>query len=272
MQELQFQVVIDKSLDSDVKGVVAFGDFESSDGSAAIYPVDGIEAFFNDLILGKPFPLVFATRRLETLGTFVAVSLFLHRDLALHPGVPGVVAAVRLFDVYKVSGLAHVDRDLARFFRFLTAYLNTPPQDKAAQQQALATAVGWLRAYVLEGRLPSMPAERELPRILDRGTDGFVVASCSHSDLVLGWEELYRQGFLRGILMQSVGRDRWRMLGARKSAYLAFDVVKAAAVLNEAEGAMGEPPQWYSDGLWLVGPEEGTLLLPSAVIRLLLMV
>jgi hypothetical protein len=61
------------------------------------------------------------------------------------------------------------------------------------------------------------------------------------------------------------------VLVARKSSFLAFDLQKAAEILNEAERAMGEP-EWVTDGLWLEGPPKGTRLLVSAITKVLVRV
>lgn len=263
MEELRLQVVLDKDLESTIEGAVGFGDFKGE----AVYSVYEAHLFYRDLILGRPLPLVLVARNLETMGVLLSITLFLHRDLALNPAIPGLLSAINLMDIHGTAGLAHVDRDLAKFLKFVRSYLaNT--QDKV--QDALATAVGFLRAYVLDGRVPALPPDREPPRVVDRGTDGFVLATSQHSDLLLGWEELYREGFLRGVLMHQEGEDRWHVLAARKSPYLSFDLQKAAILLNEAEAAMGEPEEWVADEHWLRGPGWGTLILPSALLQVFL--
>ncbi len=271
MEELRLQVVLDKNIESEVEGVVAFGDFqpkvESENLLTALYRDHQVHLFYRDLILGRPLPLVLVARNLENMGVLLAITLFLHRDLAINPAVPGLLSAVNLMDAHGVAGLAHVDRDLAKFLKFVRAYL-TQTHDKV--QDALGTAVGFLHAYVTDGRLPSLPPEPEPPRIVDRGTDGFVFATSQHSELLLGWEELYRQGFLRGVLMHQEGGDRWHVLAARKSFYLSFDLQKGANLLNEVEAALGEPQDWVTDGYWLRGPEEGTMILPSALLQVFL--
>lgn len=271
MQELKLQIVIDESLDSEVEGVVALGDFtpKGDNPLTAVYSVDDLHIFYRDLVFGRPFPLVLVTRSLSNMGQLLAVILFLHRDLAIHPGIPGLIAAVNLMDGYGTVGLAHVDRDLSRFLKLAQAAL-LKASDRATQQAVLETVVGWVRAYVLEGAYPALPPLPEPPRVVDRGTDGFVFAVSTHKDLVVGWEELYRQGFLRGVLMQQAADDRWNVLAARKSPYLSFDLKKAASILNEAEGAMGEERGWSTDGFWLKSPSEGTLILPSALLQVFL--
>lgn len=268
MEELKFQVVLDRNINSKVSGVLAFGDFTTEDKAAAVYSVDGLASFFRDLILGRPYPLVFVARGIDNLGTLTALTLFLYRDLAINPATPGFIASVTLVDGLGTSGLAHLDRDASRFLRFIRSFLQATPEKNT--QEALATVVGWIRAYILSGALPALPPAIPEPRIIDRGTDGFVFASTSHPDLLLGWEELFRQGFLRGALLQKVELDRWRVLCARKSFYLTFDLKKVASALNQAEEAMAEPAEWETDGLWLRGPEKGSLVLPSALLNVLL--
>jgi hypothetical protein len=268
MSDLSFQVVLDRNVDSKVSGVIAFGDFTSEDPTTAIYGLGDLAIFFRDLILGRSFPLVFVARGIDNLGVLTAIALFLHRDLAISSNTPGFLAAVTLVDGLGVPGLAHVDRDLSRFLRFLRSYLKAAPSNEA--QKALATAVGWIRSFILTGELPSLPFSVNEPRIIERGTDGFVFASTDHPDLSGGWEELYRMGFLRGALLSKVNTERWIVLCARKSHYLSFDLSKVASALNQAEEAMAEPPEWETDGLWLKGPEKGTLILPSVLLKVLL--
>lgn len=269
VEELRLQVVLDKELESLIEGVVAFGDFKPKGDNpfTAIYSVDGAHSFYSDLILGRPLPLVLVIRNVETMGVLLSVALFLHRELALNPAIPGMLAAVNLMDTHGVRGLAHVDRDLAKFLKFVRAYL---VNYTGKVQEALGTAVGFLRSYLLEGRIPALPPEPEPPRPVHLGTDGFVFATGTHPDLFTGWEELYREGFLRGVLMHQKGEDRWHVLAARKSPYLSFDLQKAASLLNEAEAAMGEPQGWQTDEYWLQGPEDGTLILPSVLLQVFL--
>lgn len=271
-KELRFEVTINSDLDSDVEGVVAFGDFTSPKGTAVIYPDSGesLTSFYADLILGRPFPLSLVMRKVGSVGKLVAVALFLHRDLALHPKMLALVAATDLVDRFQVGGLAHVEPDLARFFKFITAYI--PPDLSLTQQKSrLVTVVAWIREYVLEDRLPSLPPATPDPVIFDVGTNGFVLAE-ARSSLEDAWIELYRKGYLRGAVFSSDKDGRRTVLAARKSHFLAFNLKRAAEVLNEAEAAMGEPPGWTVNGLWLTGPERGTFLPVSAVTKVLIRV
>lgn len=268
MPDLSFHVVLDPKLGNRIEGAVAFGDFETHP-QAAVYPSDGLLAFHRDLILGRALPLVFVTRGLHNLGVAAAITLFLHRDLALHPNLPGFLYGVDLADRYGVSGHSHLDRDLSRFFRLVKGVL-AASKGKTAQKEALDTVVGWVHEYVIDGGLPGLPPEAQPPRILDRGTDGFVLAT-SESDFEWAWEELFRMGHLRGLLTAPMSErpNHWVYLGARKSPFLAMDLHKAAEILNQGEEQLGDEARWRSDGMWLFGPKEGTLLPPASVVSIL---
>lgn len=272
MEELRFEVVIDPDVDPKVENVVAFGEFTSPEQTAVIYPDDPalLVNFYSDLILGRPFPLTLVTRIVNTIGKIVSLALFLHRDLAIHPRMTSLVAAATLVDQLRLVGLAHIDPDLARFFKFLVSYM-PPGLSKDQQKDKLVTVVGWVREYILEDRLPSLPRSSPPPVVFDIGTNGFVLAH-TKSSMEDGWIELYRQGYLRGALFGSDREGRRAVLAARKSPFLSFDLKKAAEILNETERAMGEPPGWATDGLWMEGPPNGTLLLISAITSVLVRV
>lgn len=273
MEELRLDVVIDPKLERGVQDAVAFGDFVLVEGNhiGVVYPELGLPQLFTDLILGRPLPLTFVTRGIHSVGALVAVALFLHRDLAIHPRMPSMVMAATLVEQFGHAGLAHIDRDLARFFQLLREYL-PPKLTRQEQQQKLQTAVGWIRQYVLEEALPGLGSEAPPPRVLDWGTDGFVVAEMPDRRLEDGWIELFRQGHLRGVLIGPERQDRRLVLAARKSAYVGFDLARAAVVLNEAEQAMGEEPTWEATELWLGGPSKGTLIPVSGLLDVFLRV
>ena len=273
MEELRFKVVIDDSLPVQLdEPAVALGSFEPSD-KILVYPSDaegfGLRQFYSDLILGRPLPLRLVTREVEDVDDAFTLALFLDRKLAIHPTTPAVIAALDLARCGP-AGLAHVDRDLARFISFSRSYLG----EKAGREERIKTVIEWLRQYVVEGVFPSLPPEPKPPRVLDVGTNGFVLAeAASGADLVDGWVELYRLGHLRGMLFGAASPEGQRLaLGARKSSFVAMGLEKAAGVLNEAERAMGELPGWVADSLWLWGPQEGTLLLPTHIIEVLVRV
>lgn len=280
MDEVQFQVIVDPELGREVAGVIAFGDFElKADAEAGvIYPSSGLVGFYNDLILGRPFPLVLAMRGIHTVGHLLIVTLFLHRDLALHPRTASLVAEVELVDRLRIAGLAHIDPDLCRFFKLLANFL-PPKLGRKKQQERLETAAEWLREYIVEGRCPALPPELPAPTVLDTGSGGFVVAETQlRKGMVAmpvaalddGWISLFRQGFLWGLLCTPARDGRRRVLGGRKSAFVPLGLGQVASNLNEAESAMGEPPEWVADESWLQGPKGGTLLPIEAIVKVLI--
>jgi hypothetical protein len=208
-----------------------------------------LPALFEDLILGRPLPLTLATRSLQDVDTLVAITLFLHRDLAIHPATPKLVYTVDFLHRLGLPALAHIDVADARFFASLRAHF---PEGLSQHETAsrLASAVDWLREYVLNGTIPVVGPEPTPVTILNQGDNGLVVAKTS-GDLWDGWVDLYSLGFLRGILISEGGRKR--VLAARKSLHIAFDLPRAEGLLNYLEKSAGQAPGWQvtNDGLWL---------------------
>lgn len=260
---MELRVTVDPDLPKVLtEPAVGFGPFESTRAGVVVYgPAPGATALsrlYVDLICGRPLPLTFVTRSVGTLETVVAAALFLDRELCLHPGTAGLVAAVELASQLQEGGLAHVGRDLARLFLLIDGYLCSRQADKAEQGRRLEQAVGWLRGYVLEGSLPSLPRAPEPPSILDRGTNGFVLATTGAS-LVDAVVELYRLGHLRGVVFRpTAGGDR--VLAFRKSPHVRFDLQGAEAHLNAAEARMGALRRWKLERFLLAGPPQGTLI------------
>ncbi len=156
-----------------------------------------LTSFFEDLILGRPMPLVFATPGINGLDTLVALSLFLHRDMAIAPSMAGFVADVDLVHRRGLALLGHVEEARGRFFRLLSGYIS-PGLSKRELGERLGTAVAWIRAYVMTGELPDLGRSWPSVDVLKVGTGGFVLAESAGS-LLEGWVALYRQGFLKGV-------------------------------------------------------------------------
>ncbi len=278
MPELQLHVTIDPDLPTicSDEALVINSRGEVTHSEAVVYPQDyPLLPFFHDLIQGRPFPL---TLKMKHLGpqNILIVALFLQRDLAVEPSMASLVMAADLVDRFGLSGMAHIDREFADFFFLWGKYLPVSSLHTRDAQARLVTVLGWIRQYVKGGRLPSalLPSSSNIPRILDSGTNGFVVAEASmtRSDNLLDcWVELYRMGYLCGILFGQLDGDRRVMMGAKRSPYVSLNLVKAAEILNEAELAMGELPEWgVEQDLGLLSPPSGTLLAPSMVIEVLL--
>jgi len=283
---IEFRVVIEPSLEVIVPDAISFETgaslAEATDPNLFVYEHHGagfdarspgaLPRFFEDLVMGRALPLTFATPRLRDVDVLFALTLFLHRDLAIHPSTPGVIASVDMAHRLGEPFLGHLDRGLDRLIRRLRTFFPAG-LSKGEAASRLSTSLGWVRDYINEGVLPHPGREPAPPRILDVGTNGFVLAQ-TEEPRALGdtWIELYRRGYLRGVLVSADREGRRRVLASRKSDHVAFDLQKAAFLLNELEKAMGEEPEWVSEGCWLMGPEGGTLILTTHMMEVFLRV
>lgn len=273
---MDLRVTVDPDLPTELdEPAVAFGPFQGSHAGLVIYaPSPGassLSRLYVDLICGRPLPLTFLTRSAQNIETVVAVSLFLDRELCLHPKAASLVSAVELASQLQEGGLAHVDRDLARLFVFIDGYLCGSHVDKVEQGRRLQQAVCWLRDYVLSGGLPSLPRAGEPPTVLDRGTNGFVVATAGPR-LVDAVIDLYREGHLRGVVFSSTETGRERVLAFKKSSYVRFDLQAAEAHLNSVEGTLGQPARWKANRFLLSSPPKGTSITREDLIQTFLRV
>ena len=245
---------------------------QTTDPALAAYEHHGTEfnpqdrgalpAFFEDLILGRPMPDTFATRCVQDVDTLVAIALFLHRDLAINAAMATFVYQADFVHRLGLPALAHVDEPLARFFSALRGHFPDRGLSQRELSERIVAAVEWIREYVHGGAIPVLgPTPAGDLRLIDQGDRGFVLAQTSGS-LWDAWVELYRFGFLRGILIAG-DHDQRRLLIAKKSHHVVFDLARAAQVLNQMEISMGEPAEWRlsSDGLWLESPKGTPLLL-----------
>jgi hypothetical protein len=268
-EELQFRVTVDPKLGPKVlSDTVAFG--ENFIGQYCYRDV--FDELFLDLAFGKPLPLSLVMRTVDVEAA-VAIALFLHRDLAIHPRMPGLLAAVRL-NRLGAAGRAHIDCDLSRFFQHLESYLSgNPPIERI-----LGIVDGWIWDYVHNERLPQLTPDKGILLIDKIGTNGFVVATfgdyasirSSWENLV--WEQLFRDGYLRGIVTGHVSDDGKRSVSiARKSQWAQLDLVKAQAAFESAERAAGGQGTWnHTTPLRLSCA--GTLIPPDALVEVLIRV
>jgi hypothetical protein len=267
---LQLQVVVDPELPPLVEGAVSF-ETGSTERRLHVYgpgAVGPLVAFFEDLIVGAPMPLVFATHKVAGPHTVVAATLFFCRELAIHPATPGLVYAVDLAHRFGDAMLAHVDADLARFLRGLHGYFPAG-LSKRAQGERLATAMQWVRVYIVEGDLPNLGTRPEEVRVLDVGTNGFVLAE-TQTPSVEAWETLYRAGHIRGVVVGPQEGDFRTILCARKSSQVGFDLERIAPVLDELERLSGGEPGWSMVGNYLHSPAQGSAVLLSHILEVLL--
>lgn len=268
---MDIRVTIDPDLPTLLtEPVVAWGNFDGTCAGLTIYaPIPGATALsrlYVDLICGRPLPLTFLTRSVRDLETAVAASIFLDRALCLHPLASTLVSAVELATHLQEGGLAHVERDLARLLVFIESYVRAPVTIRSEYGRKMQQVVTWLRGYAESGELPSMSRPQEPPEILDRGTNGFVLATASGSlaDAVI---ELYRWGHLRGVVFGAVRGGFERVVAFKKSPYVRFDLQAAAAHLNSVEPSTGHPGPWKVERLLLTGPPKGTRIARADLIQ-----
>lgn len=259
---MEIRVTVDPDLPTTLtEPVVAWGKFEGTRAGLTIYgPGQGATALsrlYVDLICGRPLPVTFFTRAVRDLETVVATSLFLDRVLCLNPWASTLVSSVELATHLQEGGLAHVERDLARLLVFVESYVKAPVVDRAEQGRKLQQVVTWLRAYADRGELPSVSRPQEPPTVLDRGTNGFVLATATGS-LVDAVVELYRSGNLRGVVFSPLESGVERVLAFKKSPYVRFDLQAAAAHLNSIEPSAGQSGSWKVDRFLLASPSKGT--------------
>jgi hypothetical protein len=268
---LQLQVVIDPDLPPVTEGAVSFETGALETGPLVYGPgrVGPLVAFFEDLVSGLPMPLVFAMHGVSGPHSVVAATLFLRRDLAIHPLTPSLVYAVDL--VYRLGDpmLAHVEPDLSRFLRGMKSYF-PGGLSKREQGGRLSTAVQWVSSYLTQGSLPNLGPQPESVGILDVGTNGFVLACGKPS--VEGWETLYRNGYLKGAIVSQSDGDYRQVLVARKTFGVGFDLERATTILNELETLSGSLPGWRLQGNYLYSPPDGSTILLTYLTEVLLRV
>jgi hypothetical protein len=226
-----------------------------------------LTSFFEDLILGRPLPLKFVTHGVKDVDTLVAMAAFTFRDVVLHPRMASFVSKVDLVHRRGFPILAHIEPDEVRFLRLLRGFF-PDGLSRREEGERLHTALGWIQDYVLRSQYPALGTLLPEVRILTRGTDGWVLG-LTDGTLIEGWLELYRQGYLKGVLFGSRVEDKPTVLVARKSFYVAFDLDMAAQRLNELEVIAGASASWAVSGDWLWGPPEGTSILASHVVEIL---
>lgn len=218
-----------------------------------------LSVFFEDLILGRPMPEKFVAHRVDGMDTIVAMTLFLRRDLAVLERTAGFVATIDLLHRRGFTVLGHVSPEVEHL-----AWQLTEAPD-VMNQSWLTEAVDRVAAYLQEGVIDGQPFPPRY-RVIDTGTNGFVLATAETPQLLRVWTALYRQGYLRGVVLGPEGPQGHRaVLASRKSPFVTFDLGRAAAIFNEMESAMGVFPTWTAEEDWL--QSSGTLLVPSDMMQ-----
>ena len=229
-----------------------------------------LTCFFDDLIHGRPMPLKFSSKNLRDIDVLVAAALHQMPGLVIYPNALKIVTAADLVHRRGAVGMAHIDSDLTHFFRFIRG-LFPKVLLKREFDERLAQVIGYTHDYIANDRHPQMGSEPPPPTVLDKGTHGFVVAE-TKGPLGEAWVHLFRSGYLRGLVVGAEVAGRRLVLGARKGPFVPLQVEKAAHLLNEIERAIGELPEWTHDALWLYGPPEGTSMLVTHMLEVLIRV
>ena len=214
-----------------------------------------LPALYEDLILGRAMPPTFHATAIHDIDTVIAAALFLHRDLLLSSATANLVSTADFVHRLGPAGLAHAPVEDARFLTKLRQLTSPEKVTKRELGQRVTAGVDLVCDY-LHNPAPTVPNEL---RILTTEPHGFVVATTSR-DLWDGWVELFRLGYLHGVLLaQSDLDDRRKFLIARKSNYIELSLAGACEKLNAAEVSLGELPSWQLTSNWL-HHHEGSLL------------
>jgi hypothetical protein len=281
---VDLQVLVDQTLPVIVPNAVSFecgssleqtlvsGNFvyEHHGSDFTVGHQGALSRLFEDMALGAKLPTTFATHGIRDIDTVFAMALFLNRDLVFVPGMVDLVAQVDLVHRRGVPMLGHLDQWMVTFIRFVRAYF-PEKLTKIEIGKRIGEVSVWIRDIATEGAWPATGKALPQVRVIDRGTDRFVVAQ-SEGDLVEAWVVLFSMGFLRGVLTGPEVDGRRQVVATRKSGFVSLDLAKAAILLNQFESAMSERAEWKCTGDWLFGPPKGTLLTIAHMLEIFLRV
>jgi hypothetical protein len=279
MDELQFKVTIDPGQPSLVADTVCFetgarrdqlgvGVYEHhGEGFDSRFP-GALTRFFEDLICGAPLPLNLATHEIRGPDTILAITLFLNRDLALNPATLGLVYGVDLVHRYGPSMLAHLDPTIAGFLRSFNKFF-PETLSKIDRGERIGTAVQWIREYLIDGRIPNIGIPLPEVRVLNVGTNGFVLAMTSKPSIE-AWEALYRLGHLRGVLVGEPTGNSTHVLVSRKNELAWPNLFRCIPFLNDLDAISGGVSGWRLEGDVVYAPPVGTKILVSHLLEVFL--
>lgn len=277
MDDLKFEVVIGQAPDT-LEAVrfetgasllqVGPGVYEHQGEGFDSYAPGALTRLFEDLILGTPLPLTFVTPAIRAPDTVLAIALFLSRDLLLLPATPGLVYGVDLVHRFGPQLLAHLDPIVSGFFKSFPKFF-TPNLNNREVGERVATMVQWTREYLTEGKYPNLGGPAPEVRVLDVGTNGFVLAE-TLSVSVDAWEVLYRDGHLRGVLLGPEVNGHRKVIASRKNERAWESLPKIVPFLNELEAVSNGNPSWRCEGDFVYSPSVGTNALVSHLLKVFL--
>ena len=129
--------------------------------------------------------------------------------------------------------------------------------------------VQWTREYLTEGKYPNLGGVAPEVRVLDVGTNGFVLAEALDVSID-AWEVLYREGHLRGVILGPEIEGRRKVLASRKNERAWGGLPRAVPYLNELEALSNGSPEWKCDGDFVYSPAVGTNALVSHLLKVFL--
>jgi hypothetical protein len=223
---------------------------------------------FEDLVIGTKLPLSFSTPAVGAPDTILAIALFMGRDLLLLPATPGLVYGVDLVHRFGPQLLAHLDPIVSGFFKAFPRFF-TPNLTNQEIGERVSTMIQWIREYLTEGKYPNLSVAAPEVRVLDVGTNGFVLAEALNVSAD-AWEVLYRDGYLRGVILGPEVEGRRRVLASRKNDRAWETLPKVIPFLNELESLSNGDPKWRCEGDFVYSPPVGTSVLISHLLKVFL--
>lgn len=209
MQPLSLSFTYDPGASKEVSGVLYFSNLPS---------------LYESLVLGKALPLTLVTRELSLPALF-AGCFFLHRETLLSPLALPFAYGLDLVVREGLPVMVHLPP-----LPYLA--LPDPTSSKAKVTQGLIEAVGTLKDYLVPEAKPFPPS------VVDRGSNGFVVAKGTTP------LDLYALGFLRGVIFNPSS-----VVIFKKSRHVPLSLKQARGYLT----AMDPKASWVEDELTLVG-------------------
>jgi hypothetical protein len=164
--------------------------------------------------------------------------------------------------------LSHLDPTISGFLRSFNRFF-PEKLSKLERGERIATAVQWIREYLVDGRIPSLGGQLPDVRVIDIGTNGFVLAETLNPS-VEAWEVLYRRGFLRGLLIGPEVDGSRPVLASRKNVRAWSTLPQCIPFLNDLDSISGGDPEWRQEGDNLRSPSVGTKILVSHLLEVFL--
>jgi hypothetical protein len=122
---------------------------------------------------------------------------------------------------------------------------------------------------LIEGSLPNLGSPLPTVEVLDVGSNGFVIGR-SDNPSVEAWEVLFRQGYLRGVILGPENSEAREVFVARKHQRSWPNLSQALVHLTELEGLSGGNDCWVCEEDFIRSPKGGTKILVNYLVEVLL--